>query len=114
MCGSSLLLIEGGKLMQKSLEYIAWQKMLARRRQLWWLLFLGMPAVMFGLVFLSGDAGAFITFPVLLLLFLVWKYCWSQNDVCPWCKKSFSEGWSGATAKQATSGELQCANCRKP
>jgi hypothetical protein len=100
--------------MQYSPKYIAYRKMLACRQQLWLLLFIGMPVVMFGLVFLSGKAGAFITFPVLLLLFLLWKYFWSQNDVCPWCKKSFSEGWNGGVARKAASGELQCANCRKP
>jgi hypothetical protein len=100
--------------MQRSLKYIAYQKMLARRRQLWLLLLIGMPALMFALVFMSGDAGAFITFPVLLLLFLAWKYFWAQNDICPWCRKAFSEGWSGGTGSRSRSGKLRCANCEKP
>jgi uncharacterized membrane protein YfcA len=110
MSGTSSLLIN----MQYSSKYIAYRKMLERRRLLWLVLLVGMPVIMFGLVFFSGSAGAFITFPILLLLFLLWKYFWSQNDICPWCRKSFSEGWRGNAAKMAASGELQCANCGNP
>jgi hypothetical protein len=100
--------------MQYSPEYLAYLKMLTRRRGLWVMLIVGMPALMFGLVFLSGGIGALVTFPALLLAFFVWKYAWSQNDMCPWCRKSFSEGWYGGGGGKSPSGELRCANCGRP
>jgi len=100
--------------MQYSSEYVAYRKMLTRRRHLWASLLVGMPVLMFGLVFMSGSAGPLVTFPALLLAFFVWKYIWSQNDLCPWCRKSFSEGWLGGGAAKSIRGDLRCANCGRP
>jgi len=103
--------------MQHSAEYVAYRKMLARKRRLWASFFILGPAIMFALVFFSGDSGGFVAFPVMLILILIWKYFLDQNDTCPWCEKSFSYSWYGDKQRAyGVSGSAgpRCANCGQP
>jgi hypothetical protein len=73
--------------------------------------------MIFVLTFYTGGAGVYISFPIMLTLFFVWKFLFDRNDVCPWCNKAFSYSWyegGRSQARRSGAAEKYCANCEQP